>query len=254
MVTSRPEDRGDDEPGHPALVLHPELARPVDARLPERGGGDAVDPGEVERVLVGGALRAAIGRKEIERLGLADAVRPVAVGVAVAAQLGLGGRDLAVDLVGRCEDEDGFRTVHPHGIEHVEGAERIDGEIGARVGHGRRDRHLGRQMQHRVEPAFREDAVDGGLVAHVDLLEIEGRAVAQPDEVLVRPRPGEIVEYRYVPVPCPEVACRIAADEPGPARDQNPLGRHHPAERYALHRLLCTPRSSAPPRCQPCDS
>ena len=82
-----PEDRGDDEPGNPALILHAELARPVDARLPERRRGDAVDPGEVEGVLVGGALGAAVGREEVERLGLADAVRPVAVDVAVAAQL-----------------------------------------------------------------------------------------------------------------------------------------------------------------------
>ncbi len=76
------------------------------------------------------------------------------------------------------------------------------------------------------------------LVAHVDVLEIEGRAVAQPAQVLVRAGPGQIVENRHVPVPRAEIAGRVAADEPGPARDQIFLERHRPAEQTRL-RMLC---------------
>src|SRR5688572_4621143 len=150
------EDRGYDEPRQPALILHAELTRTVYAGLPERGRRQFVDPGEIEGVLVGRTLGAAIGRKQVERLGLADAVWAVDVGVTVAAQLGLRGGKLAVNLVGRCVDEHCFGTMHPCGVEHVERAEGIDAEIGPRVSHRRRDGYLGRQMQNGVEPVARE--------------------------------------------------------------------------------------------------
>ena len=69
------QHRGDGEPGDPALVLDAELARAVDAGLAEGDRAQAVDAGVVGHVLVGGALRAAVGRVEVQRLRLGDAVR-----------------------------------------------------------------------------------------------------------------------------------------------------------------------------------
>ena len=53
-------------------------------------------------------------------------------------------------------------------------------------------------MKDGVEPATAEDAVDSRAIAHVDVLEIEGGAVTQPVQVLVRALPGEIVENRDI--------------------------------------------------------
>ena len=52
-----PQGGGDAEPGHPALVLHPQLARAVDAGLAQGDRGQAVDAGVVDGVLVAGPLR-----------------------------------------------------------------------------------------------------------------------------------------------------------------------------------------------------
>ena len=64
------EDRGEREPRDPSLVLLAELAGPVDARLPHRHGRQAEAAVVVDDVLVGRALRAAVGRFEGERLRL----------------------------------------------------------------------------------------------------------------------------------------------------------------------------------------
>ena len=94
--------------GDPALVLGAHLARAVDAAHAQHRGRQAEGAGVVEHVLVGRALGAAVGRVEVERPVLADAVRADAgvarrVGVALAVQRHVG--EVAVDLVGAGEDE-----------------------------------------------------------------------------------------------------------------------------------------------------
>src|SRR5439155_19062825 len=59
---------GDDEPSHPALVLDAHLPWPVDTRLTEDDGPQAVDSVVVADVLVRGAFRATVGRVKVERL------------------------------------------------------------------------------------------------------------------------------------------------------------------------------------------
>ena len=93
----------------------------------------------------------------------------------------------------------------PHRVEHIERAERIDLEVGARVGDGGRDRDLGGQMNHRVEPAFapryRSTAARSRTSA---CSKSKAVSVAQPVEVLVGACPGEIVEDGDLPVPRPK--------------------------------------------------
>jgi hypothetical protein len=58
--------------------------------------------------------------------------------------------DLAIDLVGRSEDDDGFGTVDANGIEDVERAEGVDHEVHSRTDDGRRNGDLRSEMDHRI--------------------------------------------------------------------------------------------------------
>src|SRR5262249_3103356 len=122
-------DRGDGEPGDPALVLDAELAPAVDAGLSEDDGPQAIDAGVIPHVLVGGALAAAVGGVEVERFGLGDAARTVAKGVPAVALLHAHVLEPAVDLVGRSVEERRGGRVTPGGLEQVEGPERIHLEV-----------------------------------------------------------------------------------------------------------------------------
>jgi hypothetical protein len=83
-------------------------------------------------------------------------------------------------------------------------------------------------VQHRIETASSEDAVDRRAVANVGPLEVERRGVPQPSEVLVGTLPGEIVEDGDAPIARPEEARGIAAYEAGTASDQYSLSRDCP--------------------------
>ena len=107
-------------------------------------------------------------------------MRPVDIGVAVAAQLARGAGDLAVDLVGRGEDEDRFRAVRRTASSMLNVPSALIGEIGARS----TTDVVTATCAARWSTASKRLAFSSWsmarLVAHVDLLEIEGRAVAQP--------------------------------------------------------------------------
>ena len=61
---------GDTEPGHPTLILNPKLALPVNTRLAKCTGSQVVNTSVINGVLIRNALGTAVGRMEIERLGL----------------------------------------------------------------------------------------------------------------------------------------------------------------------------------------
>ena len=96
-------ERADQEMRDPALVLGSHLARAVDAAHAHHAGRHAEAARVVEHVLIGGALRAAVGRVEVERAVLADALRADARIARHVGVVGLVERDVgevAVDLVG----------------------------------------------------------------------------------------------------------------------------------------------------------
>src|SRR5690606_36450712 len=100
-------ERPKDEVRDPALILRPELMRPVDAAHAEDGASKPEHPRVVENVLVGGALRAAVRSMDRERLILGDAARRDATLDGHPARRGsleLEPRDIAVDLVRRQEE------------------------------------------------------------------------------------------------------------------------------------------------------
>ena len=100
-------ERRDEEVRDPALILGAELARAIDAAHPQHRRRDGVDPGVVQHVLVGGALRAAVGAVEVERQALVEAVGEPAERLgAPRRRLQLRrGFQVAVDLVGGGEDQ-----------------------------------------------------------------------------------------------------------------------------------------------------
>ncbi len=54
-------DRSNGEPGEPTLILYAILVRAVDARLPENHRLEIVNAGVVNRILIPGSLRTAVG-------------------------------------------------------------------------------------------------------------------------------------------------------------------------------------------------
>jgi hypothetical protein len=60
-------------------------------------------------------------------------------------------RPVAVDLVGADEDECRFRRMTPGGLEEIERAERVDGEIGVGIVGRPVVRRLGRRVDHRSD-------------------------------------------------------------------------------------------------------
>ncbi len=116
--------------------------------------------------------------------------------------------------------------MQPHRVQHVERSQRIDREIGTWIDDGRRHGDLCGQMQHRVKTVFLEHPVDTVAIPDVDVGEVEGGAVAQPFQVLVRSCPGQVVQDGHVPIAGPEIARGIASDEAGASSNQHSLGSH----------------------------
>src|SRR5207248_11699282 len=107
-LLARPEDRqrlsesdGHREPGHPSLILDPDLAGPIDAGLTKRDRAHAVDARIVGRVRVCRALRTSVWRARVERLRLGDARGGIAIDVASLGFVDDVVRELPVDLVRR---------------------------------------------------------------------------------------------------------------------------------------------------------
>src|SRR5215207_8690934 len=217
-------ESADQEMRHPALVLGPHLARAIDAAHAHDCGRHAEAAGIVEDVLVGGALRAAIGRVEIERSILADALRAHR---RIARQIGFVGLvednvgEIAVDLVGRGEDEGG-RVVPPaQRLEQAERALHVDVEILARRDEARRHRDLRREMEHRLGVPRRGG--DAALVADVaDHARYPLRMAAlEPGEIALHPGPREGVVDEDVVALAGEPVGEVRADEPGAAGDED---------------------------------
>src|SRR4051794_27602013 len=242
-------ESADQKMRHPALVLGPHLAWAIDAAHAHDRGRHAEAAGIVEDVLVGGALRAAIGRVEIERAILADALRAHR---RIARQIGVVGRveddvgEIAVDLVGRGEDERG-RVVPPaQRLEEAERALHVDVEILARRDEARRHRDLRREMEHRLGVPRRGG--DAALVADVaDDARYPLRVAAlEPGEIALDARPGERVVDEHVVALAGEPVGKVRADEPGAAGDED---RAAPDERGpgrgARRRHATSPLSSS---------
>ena len=137
--------------------------------------------------------------------------------------------ELSIHLIRRCKDERRVVVVRADRLQHVERAARIDVEIGARVDQGGGDGYLPRQMEHGV--LVPDVLGESAPVPHV--LFNEGDPVRvlgeEPLEVALGARPAEVVEQGDLPALLDQVDGRVDAEEPGPARDENPaarLGRH----------------------------
>ena len=194
--------------GDPALVLSPVLVGSVDAALSQDHGVHVEAARVVAHVLVGRALAAAVRAVEVEKLRL------LARSVVVV--------ELAVDLVGRGVDDRRVAVVHAHRLEHIEGAARVDVEIGVWIDERSRHRHLRREVKHRV--LVRYVPGNGGGVP--DVLLDEGRAVGvareQPLQIPLRSRAAEVVEQRDLPAFLDQVRRGVDAEKTCAAGDQDP--------------------------------
>ena len=116
-------------------------------------------------------------------------------------------------------------VVRPDGLEHVEGAARVDVEVRAGVDERRRDRDLPGQVE------------DGVLVLHVlgqgagvpHVLFNEGDPVRvlgdEPLEVAFGARAAQVVEQADVPALLDQVDRRVDTQEAGPTGDEDPAVR-----------------------------
>ena len=114
----------------------------------------------------------------------------------------------------------------PRRLQHVERAQGIRLEVGARVDDGRRHRGLTRKMVDRL--LARCGAQDRRVIPDVALDEVERACAeggAQPFQVRRAASPRQIVKYRHPVTRLNAGRGKIAADEAGAAGDQNA----HPA-------------------------
>ena len=158
---------------------------------------------------------------EIQRPRLRNAVRIIRQHVA---RRQLGGRRIlhaAVDLVGGGIDEDRIVPGVARRLQHVEGAQGVDLEIGPRVGHRGRDRGLRGQVIDRLLSGRRRQ--DRRVITDVapDEAEAIPEGGPQPIQVRLAAPPRQIVEDRDL-VAGPDARLRqVAPDEPGAAGNQN---------------------------------
>jgi hypothetical protein len=212
-----------EEVGDPTLVLVALLVRAVDAAHAEHQGGQAEAPGVVEHVLVGASLGASVRAAELQGTSLADPVvppGPVPRFVALTPFVDLDVVETAVHLVGRGEQQRGPLVEPAKLLEEGDGAGQVHIEIVERLGHARRDRHLGGEVKDPVDPD--ESPSQGRAVAHIALVHLQaaGMGVGQPTHVLGHSPAGQVVEHHHV-VPGPkEAVSQVGADEPGPPGDE----------------------------------
>src|ERR1700719_1118802 len=91
---------------------------------------------------------------------------------------------LAVDLVSRGVDEEALRTLETDGIEHVEGAERVDFEVLAGIGDRSGHRDLRGEVQNRLRFQLVDDPLRRNAIADVGTFETNLFLAPQPVEVL----------------------------------------------------------------------
>src|SRR5207253_4501834 len=114
-------------------VFPAELTRAVNAGLAEYDRPQAVDARVIERVLIAGALGAAVRRMRIESAVLPDAAAETREGVASGTLDDAQIRQPSVNLVRRAVDDHGLGSGLPRRLEHIERSERVHLEIVTRV-------------------------------------------------------------------------------------------------------------------------
>ena len=149
--------RANQEMRHPALVLSAHLVQAVDAAHAEHHRGQAEGARVIEHILIGGALRAAVGAVKIERPLLADAgaqrgiERLIARAVLLQRQIG----KPAVDLVGGSEEQRRRIVQRADLLQQIQRAADVHFEIVERIGQAGGHRHLRREMKHLLGGAHR---------------------------------------------------------------------------------------------------
>lgn len=213
---------GNHEMRRPALILHTELAWAIDRRLPKHHRGQAVDAVVIAHVLIAGALRTAIGRIEVQRVGFGHPVGQIAVAVAGFFFDDRQVAHAAIHLIGRGVEHRRAGGGAPGGFEHVEGAQGIDLKIGARIEHRGGNGDLAGQVNNRLGVGGGEH--HGAGVAHIaaDKIQRTGRIIGEafePVEVVGRTGPRKVVEYRHAVPPHQQAVGQVASYEPGAAGD-----------------------------------
>jgi hypothetical protein len=155
---------------------------------------------------------------EIQRLVLRDPVRQVAIRVARLVLDDRDARERAVYLVRRGVEDDGRPRRTARRLEHVQRAERIAREVGARIRDRARDRGLAREVDDDVDTAHR--LLERVVVLHPASDEGERPITvrgAEPFEVRGHARPREVVEDDHRVAPVEEPMHVVRADEAGAA-------------------------------------
>ena len=170
----------------------------------------------------------------IDRHVLADAVRVGVVRVDLPSRLELPQRErvrqVAVDLVGRREDEHRLGGVDPRGFEQVHRAHRVDVEVGERLLGRPVMGGLGRGVDHELDrgPEITEDRLDPVAVPDVHRVVAVAGAERLLEPVSIPRRRGlgaeedpshVVVDAHDVEPELPEVRHRLGSDQAGGSGD-----------------------------------
>src|SRR2546427_8112384 len=139
--------RRDSEPRDPSLVLDPKLSITVDTGLSKNDGANAVDAVVIPDVLVGGALRTAVRRVEIQRIRLVHPADSSRVRIAPIALDHVEMLQPTVDLVRRGKQNGRFAPRGTQRFQHIKRPQGIRFEVRARIRHRGRHGHLPGEMK-----------------------------------------------------------------------------------------------------------
>src|SRR3569832_1775035 len=213
-----------DEVRDPALIFVAELTRAIDTAHAEYGRGQVVVLRVIQDVLIGAALRTAVGTAEAKRRGLAKsaaAYQRIDGFVAPADQFELELIEAAVHFIGRGEHEARRLRQAPQLFEHREGSADVVFAVEHRRIEAGRHRDLRGDVEH-LTHALERGAHDHAI-AHVAEHEVEILRVllCQPVQIFLAAGPREVVEDAHGPALRQQTVREIAADEARAARDQD---------------------------------
>lgn len=140
-------------------------------------------------------------------------------------------RGVAIDLVGRAEDEGGIGRMFAGRLEQVERADGIDPEVGLGVTGRPVMRRLGRGVDHQVNVGLREDPVKSLGVTNVEfdrleLIERRSQALADRTGGGLRSEeagPHVVLDSDHMPAGLDQLDHRLGADQSAGAGDYGRL-------------------------------
>ena len=169
----------------------------VDSRVAKDDGVEAVAARIIEHVLVSGALRAAVGRLEIQSHRFVQAIGVVRGDIARHRLAQAHAGKFAVHFVARRIDHGSLGTTTADVFQQIDRAEHVALEIPARILHRSGHRDLAGEVENRVGFVLLEQLGQVILVARVAVDEIHIAQRAQPSQVCGCAESREVVEHDH---------------------------------------------------------